>query len=59
MKLVVVALLALVVGTWAAVLDLTPDNFDKVIDGSKPAFVEVINTLPSFSTLNYVGEWAF
>jgi len=27
------------------VIDLTPENFDSIVDGSKPAFVEFFCTL--------------
>jgi len=40
MKVCVLALLACVSLAFAGVIDLTPENFDSVVDGSKAAFVE-------------------
>jgi len=40
MKTIVIALVVVVSLVSAQVVDLTPDNFDSIIDGSKPAFVE-------------------
>lgn len=40
MKLQVVLVLFLAVAIQAQVVDLTPDNFDSLVDGSRPAFIE-------------------
>lgn len=36
----VIAILVLATAVFAKVIDLTPENFDKVVDGSQGVFVE-------------------
>lgn len=38
--LVALAVFGVILAAQAAVVDLTPDNFDQFVDGSKGAFVE-------------------